>query len=183
MSGEYGGRGANLTFLGDTKRGGLWSCGTGNYRRERLICACLLGSIADREELGYYLYNVAHWTSPLWALRQWDGSHSGSRQSSTSFCCDRSLILSLFPAHHLLEATAAPNQFPDKTMTRQRLQSIATLGVWLIVEAPKVMLFFAPSSPFQNRSDSEGPTSDAAISISWSASNGDTLLISTSSFS
>jgi hypothetical protein len=48
----------------------------------------------------------------------------------------------------------------------------------LTVEAPEILLFFARDSFFQAQSGCEGPPEDAAISISWFASNGDTLLIS-----
>jgi hypothetical protein len=51
----------------------------------------------------------------------------------------------------------------------------------LTVEVPKVLLLFAPGSFFQTQRSCEEPPEDAAISISWYASNDNVLLISTSS--
>jgi hypothetical protein len=57
--------------------------------------------------------------------------------------------LFLFPVHHRLEATADFNRSLNKTMTRQRWLYIATLGILLAVEAPKVLLSSVPSSFFR----------------------------------
>jgi hypothetical protein len=129
-------------------------------------------------EVRNYRHNTVYCTSPFWALRRWDGGHSGSIRSSYR---DRSLVSSLFPADHPLQTAAAPNRLLNKTMSRQGWQYLAIVCILLTLEAPKVLLLFVAGSFCQTQSDCEGSPEDAAISISWPESNGDTLLISRSS--
>jgi hypothetical protein len=88
-------------FFATQSRGRLWQCCIRNYRHDWRICACLLESITDRQELGYYPYSIApvlllfrHRVDEMKAIRVLDDRHNRFVVIDPSSCpCSRLIIL------------------------------------------------------------------------------------------
>jgi hypothetical protein len=132
----------------------------------------------DREGLDYYRYNIVHCSSPLWASRRWDASHWVPDNCQHRFAiidpssCSCSRLSTLWK----------PLLLPIKPWRVKRGSIFPLLVPDWLYKLQKLCCSLHPVH-FSDSVRRWGATEDVVISISWSRSNGNTLLISTSSCS